>query len=323
MICVRSHDLFAFGARDMVSIGLRARRGREERDAGNHGCREPAEAGVAGRAGEALGGMATPRAPSSSAPSGTRRWSGSRSRRRPASTSSPTASSSGSISSTAFSRRSKASTGPRKTKMGIRDNRYVVDVPTVTAPVRRRGSIHGDEARFTRAYTGRKLKFTLPGPMTICDTIADAHYGRRADMAMAFAARPERGGARARGGRRRRHPVRRAGLQRVHGRRQGVGHRRSAPGDRRPEVHDRGAHLLRLRHRGQHPLEADARRGVAPVRGDLSGAERQPDRAGLAGMRQFARADRRCSGCSRTRTSCSAPSTSPRSRSRRPSRWPT
>ncbi|HSA82792.1 MAG TPA: methionine synthase, partial [Geminicoccaceae bacterium] len=75
----------------------------------------------------------------------------------------------------------------KKTKMGIRDNRYVVDVPTVTAAVRRRGSVHGEEVRFTRAYTGRKLKFTLPGPMTICDTIADAHYGRRADMAMAFA----------------------------------------------------------------------------------------------------------------------------------------
>ena len=75
----------------------------------------------------------------------------------------------------------------RKTKMGIRDNRYVVDVPTVTAPVRRRASVHGEEARFTRAYTERKLKFTLPGPMTICDTIADAHYGRPVDMAMAFA----------------------------------------------------------------------------------------------------------------------------------------
>ena len=76
----------------------------------------------------------------------------------------------------------------RKTRMGIRDNRYVVDVPTVTAPVRRRGPVHGEQARFTRAYTERQLKFTLPGPMTICDTIADAHYGRRADMAMAFAA---------------------------------------------------------------------------------------------------------------------------------------
>jgi 5-methyltetrahydropteroyltriglutamate--homocysteine methyltransferase len=41
--------------------------------------------------------------------------------------------------------------------------------------------------RFTRTHTKRGLKFTLPGPMTICDTIADAHYGRRADMAMAFA----------------------------------------------------------------------------------------------------------------------------------------
>lgn len=75
----------------------------------------------------------------------------------------------------------------KKTKMGIRDNRYVVDVPTVTGPVRRRRPVHRAEAAFTRGYTERRLKFTLPGPMTICDTIADAHYGRRADMAMAFA----------------------------------------------------------------------------------------------------------------------------------------
>ena len=75
----------------------------------------------------------------------------------------------------------------KKTRMGIRDDRYVVEVPTVTGPVRRGGSVHGRDVRFTRAHTDRKLKFTLPGPMTICDTIADAHYGRRADMAMAFA----------------------------------------------------------------------------------------------------------------------------------------
>ena len=75
----------------------------------------------------------------------------------------------------------------KKTRMGIRKNRYVVDVPTVTGPVKRRGPVHSDEAGFTRAHTAKKLKFTLPGPMTICDTIADAHYGKRADMAMAFA----------------------------------------------------------------------------------------------------------------------------------------
>ena len=33
----------------------------------------------------------------------------------------------------------------------------------------------------------RKLKITLPGPMTISDTIADAHYGDKIKMAMAFA----------------------------------------------------------------------------------------------------------------------------------------
>ena len=75
----------------------------------------------------------------------------------------------------------------KKTKMGIRDNRYVVDVPTVTAPVRRPQPVHVEEARYCRRHTKRGLKFTLPGPMTICDTIADEHYGRRGDMAMAFA----------------------------------------------------------------------------------------------------------------------------------------
>lgn len=75
----------------------------------------------------------------------------------------------------------------RMTEMGIRDNRYVASVPTVTGPVSRPRSVHGDDVAFTRAHTRHGLKATLPGPMTICDTIADAHYGRRADMAMAFA----------------------------------------------------------------------------------------------------------------------------------------
>ena len=75
----------------------------------------------------------------------------------------------------------------KKTRMGIRNDRYFVDVPTVTGPVRRTRSVHADEVRFTRGATARKLKFTLPGPMTICDTIADGHYRRRPDLAMAFA----------------------------------------------------------------------------------------------------------------------------------------
>ena len=74
-----------------------------------------------------------------------------------------------------------------KVRMGIRNNRYEADVPTVTGALRRRGGVHATEARLARAHTTRALKFTLPGPMTIIDTIADAHHGDRVAMAMAFA----------------------------------------------------------------------------------------------------------------------------------------
>src|SRR6516164_2221426 len=75
----------------------------------------------------------------------------------------------------------------RRVEMGIRADRYKAMVPTVTGALRLKGRVHADEARLARAHTSRKLKFTLPGPMTIVDTIADAHYGDRVAMAMAFA----------------------------------------------------------------------------------------------------------------------------------------
>ena len=78
-----------------------------------------------------------------------------------------------------------------KVKMGIRNNRYEAMVPQVVGPLRLAGRVHADEARLTRAHTARKLKFTLPGPMTIVDTVADRHYGGdaagRVEMAFAFA----------------------------------------------------------------------------------------------------------------------------------------
>jgi 5-methyltetrahydropteroyltriglutamate--homocysteine methyltransferase len=76
----------------------------------------------------------------------------------------------------------------QRVKMGIRNNRYDAEVPTVTGPLRRKSSVHGFEAKIARAHTRRRLKFTLPGPMTIVDTIADAHYGDKVALAMAFAA---------------------------------------------------------------------------------------------------------------------------------------
>lgn len=74
-----------------------------------------------------------------------------------------------------------------KVKMGIRNNRYDAMVPKVIAPLRLRGRVHELEAGVARAHTNRELKFTLPGPMTIVDTIADEHYGDKVKMAMAFA----------------------------------------------------------------------------------------------------------------------------------------
>ena len=74
-----------------------------------------------------------------------------------------------------------------KVKMGIRNNRYEALCPKVVAPLALNGRAHAVEARFARAHTNRVLKFTLPGPMTIVDTIADEHYGDRAKMAFAVA----------------------------------------------------------------------------------------------------------------------------------------
>jgi len=74
-----------------------------------------------------------------------------------------------------------------KVKMGIRDNRYDAMVPVVIGELRLKGRVHQIEARTARAHTKKKLKITMPGPMTIVDTIADRHYGDKVKLAMAFA----------------------------------------------------------------------------------------------------------------------------------------
>ncbi len=75
----------------------------------------------------------------------------------------------------------------KKTQMGIRNDRYVVEVPTVTEPLIKSGSIHVEEAKFLRSKSKKLTKFTLPGPMTISDTIANEFYTDKKTMAMEFA----------------------------------------------------------------------------------------------------------------------------------------
>jgi 5-methyltetrahydropteroyltriglutamate--homocysteine methyltransferase len=75
----------------------------------------------------------------------------------------------------------------RRVTIGIRADRYKADVPIVTGRVRRSAPVHLDEVRWARAHTDRRLKLTIPGPMTIVDTLADEHYGDRERLAMDFA----------------------------------------------------------------------------------------------------------------------------------------
>ena len=143
----------------------------------------------------------------------------------------------------------------RKTVIGIRTDRYKAEVPTVVGPIRRKGPVHRAEAQAARAHTGRRLKFTLPGPMTIVDTIADVHYGRREDLALAFAAALNEEA----------HELEALGVDTVQFDEPafnvymrevadwgiaGVG-----SGARRPHLQDGGPHLLRLRHQAQPRLE--------------------------------------------------------------------
>jgi len=54
-------------------------------------------------------------------------------------------------------------------------------------PVSRPKPVHSEDVKFLRAATDRAIKFTLPGPMTMVDTLFDEHYGSREKLAMAFA----------------------------------------------------------------------------------------------------------------------------------------
>ena len=174
-----------------------------------------------------------------------------------------------------------------KVEMGIRNDRYKAMVPQVVAPLALKGRVHADEARVARTHTKNKLKFTLPGPMTIIDTIADRYYGDRVKMAFAFAEllNQEAKALQADGVdviqfdepafNVYMDEVRDWGIKALETRRRGA------------DLRHRRAHLLRLRHQGQHRLEADARRRVAAIRGDVPVDRQELDPAGRDRVPQF------------------------------------
>ncbi|MGO3152641.1 MAG: methionine synthase [Galactobacter sp.] len=66
-------------------------------------------------------------------------------------------------------------------------NRYDASVPTVVGPVERKQPVFVEDAKLLRAQTEKPIKWTLPGPMTMIDTLADQHYGSREKLAWEFA----------------------------------------------------------------------------------------------------------------------------------------
>lgn len=73
-----------------------------------------------------------------------------------------------------------------RTTVKIRQ-RYDASVPRVVGEVGRSHPVYVDDARYLRTLTDRPLKYQLPGPMTMADTLADEHYGDRETLAAAFA----------------------------------------------------------------------------------------------------------------------------------------
>ncbi|PMH33632.1 5-methyltetrahydropteroyltriglutamate--homocysteine methyltransferase [Vibrio cyclitrophicus] len=66
-------------------------------------------------------------------------------------------------------------------------NRYDASVPTVVGPVSRQKSVFVEDAKFLRQQTDQPIKWALPGPMTMIDTLYDAHYKSREKLAWEFA----------------------------------------------------------------------------------------------------------------------------------------
>jgi len=67
-------------------------------------------------------------------------------------------------------------------------NRYDADVPVVVGRVARKGPVYVEDIRFLRSQTRHRIKATLPGPMTMVDTLYDDHYKSREKLAREFAA---------------------------------------------------------------------------------------------------------------------------------------
>mgnify|MGYP000157850933 FL=1 len=66
-------------------------------------------------------------------------------------------------------------------------NRYDASVPSVVGAVSRQKPVFVEDAKFLRSQTTQPIKWALPGPMTMIDTLYDGHYKSREKLAWEFA----------------------------------------------------------------------------------------------------------------------------------------
>lgn len=66
-------------------------------------------------------------------------------------------------------------------------NRYDASVPSVVGTVTREKPVFVEDAKFLRTLTKKPIKWALPGPMTMIDTLYDGHYKSREKLAWEFA----------------------------------------------------------------------------------------------------------------------------------------
>jgi len=146
----------------------------------------------------------------------------------------------------------------------IRD-RYDASVPTVVGAVSRPKSVFVEDAKFLRQQTSQPIKWASPGPMTMIDTLYDAHYKSREKLAWEFATILNEEAK----------ELEAAGVDIIQFDEPafnvffdevndwGGGDARTRRG--RAQVPDGGSYLLWIWHQGQYRLEKDARLGMAPV----------------------------------------------------------
>jgi 5-methyltetrahydropteroyltriglutamate--homocysteine methyltransferase len=66
-------------------------------------------------------------------------------------------------------------------------NRYDASVPVVIGEVVRQKAVFVEDAKFLRKQTNKPIKWALPGPLTMVDTLSDNYYKSKEKLAWEFA----------------------------------------------------------------------------------------------------------------------------------------